>query len=206
MLKIKPPTPEEIVWEKRKTALALWAVKRVTPEQKEYADKLFYLFVFILMKATGCDYHTALKEAPYYIPQQRQAKNKNPFGPNVNLFRIIDEYAKALSSAKKILKKKWRNPAAMLLTFKQTFPGIPEENINKYRSMRAAEIAYDYLKWKYKLNVSGDAVKKYLGHLRPQLRTIKKLSQNLDGRQAEKRYFDIQPMKEKLNKVMSELK
>lgn len=204
MVMFKPSTEEDIVvWEKRKMGLALWAATRVTPEQKRLADGIFYTFVFMLRKATGCDYLTALREAPYVIPEK--AQNKNPFGPQVNLLHILDEYEGMLGLAKEIQRRKWRNQAAKLIAFKEKFPGLPEARLQTYSCWPAAKIAGNYLAWKYKLPVSDQAVKKYLTKLRPQMRTINWLFADLDRRGKEKPYLALQSFKETLQKSIERL-
>jgi hypothetical protein len=199
MLIPKPLTEEDIIWKKRAMALALWAVKRVSPEQKQLADGLFHLFVFVLMKETGCDYLTAVKEAPYVIPEDA-AKEKNPFGPAVNLLSVVNEYESTRDCAKQI-KKKSKTRSAMLRAFKENFPYVPDGRLREYPFMESSKIAFDSLARKYKLNVSGEAVKKYIAKLRPQMKTINNYWQNLERRQLEKRYHDIKSVREMLQKA-----
>lgn len=188
---------DTIIWEKRKTALALWAVNKISQDQKELSEDMFMGGVLLLRKMTGCDYLTAIKETPYIIPDK--PGKKNAFGPKVNLFRVLNEYERTLILVKKIQKKTRRNATARKIAFKENFPGVPEARLGKYLFISASEIAMDYLAWKYKSNVSGDAIKKYLGEIRSQRRSIKRLDEALRKRSAQKQYIDISSAKEKWN-------
>jgi hypothetical protein len=162
----------DIVEDKRLKAAALWAFERLTDRQKESAENVYFMNAALLMRLVGLDRATALRAAPYVIQDKQE---KNLFGPEEDLFTLFIDYEELLFHAKKIKAKKWRNPAALSLAFKEAFPNVPEKRRKRYTSMTPAQIARDCLAQKYKLKVSGEAVKKYLTKLRPYYRVIEML-------------------------------
>lgn len=105
----------------------------------------------------------AFEKAEFFIPS-RPARRIVHHKEWPTLWR---EYVKIVYRLESIEKKKWHNPAARKLTFKDKLPGLTDGEIEKLlRFRKATDRAIAYVKIKYKLPVDIEALKKYFRPLR----------------------------------------
>jgi len=156
-----------IVEARRQEALAQWAKDQMGADYRKYisqAEKSFWLSYFILMAVQGYNPLTAIRKTPYVF-SSRRPKRKVSISPYFFLkkheMRKTDEIFRKIERLKKY---KWRNPATEVMAFKEALPGVPETRVKKYISSKMApvDIYLDYLCHKFKLPMSGDALKKHI--------------------------------------------
>src|SRR3989338_2590419 len=156
--------------DKQTRALAVWAEKRMGASYPRWlipAEKLFWFYYFLLMAVEKCDPLTAAKKAPFVIRNRPQRKSLS-----IDVHVLLSEYDLRKTSKifekivqiKKKKKRKWRNLSAHEMAFKEALPGISEQKITRYISsnMEPSDIFLDYLCYKYKLPIAGEALKKSL--------------------------------------------
>jgi len=171
----KPQLLEKVLMDKFEDALMMWAIEKMGEDFEKYVGRgleLFFTGVMIKQVADGVytpegklipkpklSFLNSVRRSPLRFPVRLSKQAGFPFDKFPQLKK---EYENILLRTRKIKKKRWRNPIAMTLRFKEILPGIDEARLWKYPSMKASQIAYDYLLWKYKLPLRGEAMKKYL--------------------------------------------
>lgn len=101
----------------------------------------------------------ALEKADFFIPSRPTRRivhhKKWP-----TLWR---EYNDTVRRLKRIEKKKWRNPTARKLAFKEKLPELEDGEVEKLLHLRKpSERALAYVRFKFKLSADIEALKKYL--------------------------------------------
>jgi len=140
-------------------ALIKWAFLMMRPHYKSYLSQgvwdLFALAVqYQNAKRTG--FVEAIRQTPFSFPSKLTKKQKV-----INSF-FDEKYKPILKRVSKIKRKRWRNDAAQKLALANALPGIPPKRVQKYPTMKASDIALDYIKWKYKYPSGLDALKKII--------------------------------------------
>lgn len=163
-------------------SLANWARHRMGKDFKRYMDEAIKNFLFIVaVRAIWLEEKPSniVSNAYLPIPQRLGKRNlRSPADPfsHMTVYRLMNCYEDILPNVRDIKKKRWRNPVAQAMCYKENLPGISTERANKYCAMKASEIAMDYAQWKYKLGISPDAVKKWLSIVRNRKASFKILA------------------------------
>lgn len=99
----------------------------------------------------------AFKKAEFYIPSRlsREILSHRDWPA------IWREYVKAHETIEKIAKKRWRNPVAKKMSYKENLPGLSDDQITKLLNIRKpSDQSFTYVKFKFKLSVDIEALKK----------------------------------------------
>jgi len=158
---------------KRDEAIVKWTIRKMGVDYfRRYVfpvEKRFLMVALLYTIKNNCDFLTAIRQVPYDIPNRT---NKKVF--RFDSHKMLDEYQGCLSKITRIKKRDWNSIAARLVAIKHALPGITDKTIKKYDSMpKASDVALDFIKWKYKLEVTREAVKKHLITARKEKRILR---------------------------------
>jgi len=140
---------------KIQAALAYWARKKLGTKYERFLEQGLFYFFYLIAKQTQQtgDRFKAFKDTPLFIPSRLRADL---------LPTEADSEVKSFAErARKIKSKKYRNPVALNMAFRDNFPGMPNARIARWVKLKPTEIARDYVAWKYKVP-SHAALKKRL--------------------------------------------
>lgn len=168
--------------------LICWALLRMGKDFLRYIELGLDLFLLELVAytiANGGDVARAVAKSTFVIPLHVKNNTTLPFRfqkveggvyPTIfgllDLPKALDEYQSVLERIKNIRKQSFRNPAAHLLALKDILPGVPDDRVKKYPSMKASDIACDYLNIRYGLSVNRESIKKSLKLAREPVKTF----------------------------------
>src|SRR6516165_219961 len=135
----KKEIPKEL-WDfmlnvKIKMALAHWARNKIGKSYERLLLQGLVYFFFMVAKQTQQtgDYFNAFKDTPLFIPSRLRG---DPLPTEAD-----SEIKSFVERARKIKGKKYRNPNAMKMAFRENFPGIPEARIVRWGNLKPNEIA-----------------------------------------------------------------
>jgi hypothetical protein len=165
------PVPEEWAREVRQaiaSGLTDWAVRRMGTDIDRFLDEGVrnYLDMFWLASTysyrdkpwgRGERFAEGLRNARFFIPLKftRAAVHPREWPA------LWSHYRNVLETVQKLQSKKKRTRGNYLLALRETLPGIPDKQIDKFSLMKASDIAAEYTCWKFKLAAGPEALKEY---------------------------------------------
>ena len=100
----------------------------------------------------------AFQQAEFFIPSHPSRE----IVPHKEWPRLWRTYITAVTILERIDRKKWRNPAARLLAYKEKFPGLSEGDIQKILKLKKrSDRALACVRFQLKLSVGIEALQKY---------------------------------------------
>jgi len=161
--------PQDHIVNKIAYGLAKWAIKRMGEDFKDYLsqareDFLFDVYQEVKENPTSVPIGLALIKTPLMFPPRLRKRSKSKY--HKIAFQLFREFQTLLPFVQKIKRKARAFSANAAVAFKEQFPGVPEKRLERYREMEPADIVYDYLVWKYSLDLEPETLKEYLAELK----------------------------------------
>lgn len=155
---LSDPSFASILEAKKSEGLKKWAIRKMGESYNGYiwiAEHEFLIAVVAWMNLTGLDLCTAAQVVPF-----RVADNPNKKPVLVDPLTLFQECERVYSRVDKIKRRKWKNRANLLLTLAENLPGVDSERAKRYVTLKASDVALDYIQRKYNLPIGTEALKK----------------------------------------------
>lgn len=159
----------EEVRQKMIMGLAVWAVDKMGGNFERYLEEGRLNFIDMFRVILHDPNREEFRNAKHFMEAFERADFLIPCKPGRRMVHhqewptLWAEYNRALEQAQEIKRRKWNNPAALRMRFKDpdVFPGIDDKLADKFCKMDSSDIAAAYVRWKFKLPVGVEALQKY---------------------------------------------